>query len=528
LNVAFDSLLANLMVSGTPSAATGASLVPGRAQPARRREHVVLALSLLAFALLAARVWPHTVDDAFISFRYARNCTEGHGLVFNPGERVEGYTNFLWVVLLALGIKLGVTPEWASRLLGLAAAAGTIAVVAQCAARRMSPVPAMIAPVLLALHPALSVWATGGLETALFGFLVTWGACRVVDEMDGAGVTLASAVIVALAALTRPEGAAVGVVLSAVIVLLGGRSSAGRRRWAVWTAAFIAVWAPYFLWRWSFYGRLLPNTFYAKVDLGGAQIARGLAYAHEFGKVTGYWLLPLLGGLVYARPVRPVVVLGSLVAVFSAYTIYVGGDGLPMYRFFVPVLGPLMILAALGCEGWWSRFGHGKVLVGVGAVVFAAAAASLRPHFAGRDFEYVRQDIREVDAWRKIGLWFKDHAVPGASLAVLPAGAMPYYSQFPTLDLLGLNDVTIAHTAVAMGRGQAGHEKFNLGYVLSRAPTYIVVGVYGLRAGAPRVAVDPYYPIEFALLRSPEFQAHYRPVVAETPDGFFTFFARID
>lgn len=490
---------------------------------------MVLALFLLVFAVLAARDWPHTVDDAFISFRYARNWAEGHGLVFNPGERVEGYTNFLWVVLLALGIKVGVAPEWASRVLGLIAAAGTIVVVGRWAAQRLSPLPAMIAPALLALHPALSVWATGGLETALFGFLVTWGACRVVDEMDGGGVTPGSAVIVALAALTRPEGVVVGVMLSALVVCLNGKSSVARMRWVVWTTVFFAVWTPYFLWRWSFYGQLLPNTFYAKVDPAGGQIARGVAYVHAFGKVTGYWLLPLLGGLVCARPARPVVFLGSIVAVFTMYSIYVGGDGLPMYRFFVPVLGPLLILTALGCEGWRSRFGPGKVLSGLGTVVLAAvAAASLQPHFAGRDFEYVRQDIREVDAWRKIGLWFKDHAAPGASLAVLPAGAMPYYSRLPTLDMLGLNDVTIAHTEVTMGRGQAGHEKFNLEYVLGRAPTYIVVGVYGLRTGTPRVAVDPYYSIEFALVRSPEFQAHYRPIVAETPDGFFTYFARID
>src|SRR3954454_23338088 len=83
----------------------------------------------LATALLVphALLFDFVNDDAYISFRYARNLAEHGQLVFNLGERVEGFTNFLWTVLLAAGIKLGVDPVISSRLLGLMFAVGTLA-----------------------------------------------------------------------------------------------------------------------------------------------------------------------------------------------------------------------------------------------------------------------------------------------------------------------------------------------------------------------------------------------------------------
>ncbi|HNS73548.1 MAG TPA: hypothetical protein PKI81_09100, partial [bacterium] len=85
----------------------------------------VLAL-LLLFALLAATLWPATLDDAFISYRYARHLVEGHGLVFNPGERVEGFSNLLWVLLLSPFIALGWEAETASKLIGAACGLGAL------------------------------------------------------------------------------------------------------------------------------------------------------------------------------------------------------------------------------------------------------------------------------------------------------------------------------------------------------------------------------------------------------------------
>lgn len=495
----------------------------------RRRAWTLAGVSLALFGVCAWRWWPHLVDDAFISFRYARHLATGVGLVFNPGERVEGYTNFLWVVLLALGVEAGVEPETSSRVAGLLAGVVMVVVVSHCAVRRCRTVAAWVGPLLLATHPALAVWATGGLETSLFACLVSVAACLLLDEIEGPGMRPRSAAVVGVAALTRPEGIAVAVWLLVLALAAQGPGKGVRGKWATWVGVVMLFWGPLMAWRWWYYGQLLPNTFYAKVGAEWAQVGRGFAYAHAFGLLSAYWLVPALVGLAFARPLRPILMLGGLVLGLFGYVVAVGGDGLPMYRFFVPILGPLMLLVSLGCEGWGSRIASSRVRgATVAAFGIVAAAMAGRAHFAGPDYAYVRQDIREVAAWRRIGLWFRDHAAPGASLAVLPAGAMPYYSGLPTVDMLGLTDATIAHTEVPMGKGQAGHEKYNLGYVLDRAPTYVVVGVYRLVVGQPRIVVEPSYPVEFALLGSEEFRRRYRPLVAETSDGSFTYFGRIE
>src|ERR687883_553373 len=75
-------------------------------------------------------VFNFVTDDAFISFVYSRNLAQHGQLVFNLGERVEGYTNFLWTVLLALGLKLGVAPDVAARVLGTGFGIATLVVCA--------------------------------------------------------------------------------------------------------------------------------------------------------------------------------------------------------------------------------------------------------------------------------------------------------------------------------------------------------------------------------------------------------------
>ena len=83
-------------------------------------------LALLAFLAYGARRF--LLDDAFISFRYARNLLEGNGLVWNPGERVEGYSNFLWVLELAgIWAATGVPPEEAAWWLSVAYTVATLA-----------------------------------------------------------------------------------------------------------------------------------------------------------------------------------------------------------------------------------------------------------------------------------------------------------------------------------------------------------------------------------------------------------------
>ena len=149
-----------------------------------------LPLLLICLALLGVQVsyglCPQ--DDAFISFRYAANLAEGHGLVFNPGERVEGYTNFLWTLIFAPVIALGLDPVPVSASLGMIFSLALLWSSWELAGRRW------LVPLLVASFPGLSLEAVQGLETVAFAFLV----CQALRGEKN------WAVWAGLAALTRP------------------------------------------------------------------------------------------------------------------------------------------------------------------------------------------------------------------------------------------------------------------------------------------------------------------------------------
>ena len=148
------------------------------------------------------------VDDAYISFRYGQNLLAGHGLVFNAGEKVEGYTNFLWTLLMAPLMGVGLPPGPVAIVLGALSALGTL-VVAFLLMRRLMPEGGALATVpglLLAVDGSFSLWSVSGLETAAFTFLVTLGALAYLWEWEDEESFPWSGVLFALAALTRPEG----------------------------------------------------------------------------------------------------------------------------------------------------------------------------------------------------------------------------------------------------------------------------------------------------------------------------------
>ena len=281
-----------------------------------------------------------TCDDAFISFRYARNFVRGHGLVFNVGEAVEGYTNFLWTLGVALGMVLGVDPiDW-SQVWGLvswAGLGGLLAVQAHRAQRWPVSVWAWAA------FPYGHVFATGGLETMSFAALSAAGLgwAWMGDTRRDALVT---GLLAALALLSRPEG---GLVVVAVLVLAAMRS---RRHSAAVLLPIVLLVVPWLGFKLSFYGELLPNTYYAKSS-GGARWADGAAYlALFFGSngvlATGLaaWLLPQAAPQKGSRGGSWVI--AAYLGVYLVHIARAGGDF--MYaRFCIP----LIPFACVGLEG---------------------------------------------------------------------------------------------------------------------------------------------------------------------------------
>jgi len=489
-----------------------APLLPGSAAAgASPRAARIAALLAAAVYLVHALSTRRVVDDCYITFRYVRNWVAGHGPVFNPGERVEGYTNFLWTALLALVHR--VAPEIdlldAARALALACGALLLLLVARrsFARRPEDGLLRAFAPLLLALHAPIAVWSTGGLETMLFALLVFSAALvELESERSGRGSWRAPALL-ALATMTRPDGIAF---LGALALARAFRDRAGgppRWRHALGgVLVFALLFAPYFAWRWSYYGQLLPNTVYAKVGGRLAQVRRGVDHVWSWGRDTGFALaLPPLLALAWQRREPWVRLFALTAALGGAWVVAVGGDSLGMFRFIVPLAPFLALLAQEGLLELARRLGgpaggRRRAAVALTAAVMCAAAVwGARPSLIRRLFperfrfterlsgltfpgdgivhSYAWFDHYFVDRLAAAGRWLDRNAPPDAWVASSPAGAIGFHMRQPLLDMLGLNDVHIARQPVAtMGSGRAGHEKGDGRYVLSRRPRYVLMG----------------------------------------------------
>ena len=222
------------------------------------------ALLAIVLALLCVASWVHQdhydfqTDDAYISYRYAHNWALGAGPVFNRGERVEGYTNFLLVAFLALVRRLGGDIVVASRTLGTLSCWGLIAAMFWMMRSQLgrSPAFALAGAAALALHAALSTWARSGLETLPLAFLVLLAQILFLHEHRHQRHHWRSALVFAAVALLRADGL---LFLGGAVVFLLLRRQPPRAL-ASLVLPFLGVLLPYFCWRWNYDGWLLPNT----------------------------------------------------------------------------------------------------------------------------------------------------------------------------------------------------------------------------------------------------------------------------
>lgn len=428
---------------------------------------------MTAAFVVHARAWEFLCDDAFISFRYARNLAEQGALVFNPGERVEGYTNFLWVVVLAACHALGVAPPRAAPVLtGLGALAGLVAavLVASVLRRRLggSSDPRLhaldlVPAALLVSLPEHMVWAHGGLETSWAAALVLGSIAAWSSDRPRLAAGLAAA-----AALLRPDAllplAVFGLawlgVVSAPVLVRERRAALARlpRRRLVQAALVLVV--PvlvHLLWRRSYYGAWLPNTWFIKAHGALLRDTYGQAYVLA-------WLhaLPLAYTAPLALLLRPrhLLLVLPLVAIV-AYGWSVGGDFMAYGRFYAAATG---LYAAL--VGWLladaarllARIAPARMAATLPVLLglLVAAASGQRAH-ARWQADMARpsgwldgqwEGVAAMDRFARVGLavgeWMHDNLPPDTLVSVGAAGAVPYGAGLPVIDAYGLVDPGLA------------------------------------------------------------------------------------
>jgi arabinofuranosyltransferase len=469
----------------------GAPAGPGEALArGRLRAAGPLALAGLGAALLGL-AWANRFvqDDAYIAFRYARHLAEGLGPVFNAGERVEGYTSALWVLLLAGALRAGADPVAASVALGLAAFLGSLLLTYRLArSLGLSPAGAATAVLVLGTNYSFSAYATGGLETSLQACLAT-AALALLAASEAAGRwsgrrLLALSLVGAAALLTRLD-AAVLLAPAGALALADAARGAGRggeraRRLALLLAPGGAIVGGWFAWKLAYYGAVLPNTFHAKVD-GVPPLVAGGYYLALF--LMTYGLAPavaLAAGAPWPARRRTRLALWATLALWAAYVVWVGGDFME-FRLWVPVL-PLLLVLVVGAVWTLAHRPLWRVLVPAALVACSAF------HAVTQDLPHLVEPVRDLGAhvgrhWGPAGRALR-RAFPdgGVRIATTAAGALPYLSRLETVDMLGLNDAWVARHG-RPHRGRPGHQRLAPLAYLQRRHVHLLIGNPAVVAG---------------------------------------------
>ncbi len=486
---------------------------------AARRMPAGISLALLAiilgvlFVLQLRHFSPFMTDDAYISLRYSQRLLQGHGLTWNDLRPVEGYTNFLWVLICAGLGALGMPLPFAAHLLGIVTTllvlVALIVYVYRNYPARLHFISALIAGSAMVLSSPFSMWSLGGLEQPLLACTLMWAALQMLGWLDEAEPSTRTAMgiglLLGLACISRADAALFTAAFYPAAVIADGisvRSVVSRARILPLPILFFVG---QLIFRKMYYHEWLPNTAYVKVAFTGHRLYTGIRYVcYAIRTDIVFLLLVAIGSYALWRAGRKkaVVFLLTVGTIWTVYLAVIGGDIFPAYRHFEPLIALFGFLVA-GCglllvdrAGAWKRGVMAGVLV-LTALVATSDAMSDQEHW-------------ELEG-ESLGLFL--HQAFGAQQALLSsdaAGVVPFYAELPVLDPLGLNDYHIAHEASRVrGHGWVGHELGDGKYILDKKPDLLLFSSFE--------DDSPGFPADDQIVSDPRFAQYYQEVRFDTP-----------
>lgn len=474
-------------------------------------------------------------DDSYISFRFVKNFVEGKGLVFNPGERVEGYTNLLWVLILSVFYAMKMNIESISQYLSLGFSILVLFQIFKISSLvefkgennkgktvQSSYLFNFIPVVLMVLTGAFNFWAISGMETGMFIAFVLAGIFYYIKNKNSGAPNYLFSIYIFLASLTRPEGLYFfGLIILHKVIISIREHKAGfikdifSKNNLITYAAYIIPTALLMLFRLSYYGYPFPNTAYAKTGFSITYLTAGWTYFKNFFEAY------MLYGVVFALPLFlfkkkenffEVSLMYLLTIFYSIYIIIVGGDVLKQFRFFLPVLPLIYILFGKFLEDVALRMkskGSGSIKTGLAIALGVSIILGIINY--NNQKEAIKKDVETenglVEKMKSAGLWFKNKQTQLGRPLVLAAttiGAVSYFSDVIVIDNLGLTDETIAHKPLFVPEVSAMNlnwkeRKYNAEYVLFRKPDYIYFST----------GIKPSAYAEIALLTYDDFLKNY-------------------
>jgi hypothetical protein len=419
---------------------------------------IVLFCYLLILQIQA--IWPFTVDDMYISLRYARNWAAGDGLLWNiDAPPVEGYSNFSFVVLGALSFIFNTDPVFVLKTAGFTGLVATCIFVYLISRfwflRRESLLPCLV----LLLYKGQIIWSVSGLETTVYqallcacvyfifrglGYPLYSGSMDTPLRKPRSVFMIYSGVFLALAGMTRPEAPALMILF--FLLICWDKPKEGRK--AHWQGvlyfclALALTYFPYFLWRWYYYGFLFPNSIYCK---GFTKTLTSLD-GHYLKLIWPFALLAVPACIRSQDKRHYFLWLPSLVYLL----LLVDADPVVAFdnRLFLPAFVLLLPLALQGLS---------QILLGIfkdrdafyTVSLFTTTcilAGTFMPWMTLSQYRYFSENPIKGETLRlQVGQWLKENASAGDNVVLGDSGLIPYLSQLNFTDSYCLNNLAMAH-----------------------------------------------------------------------------------
>jgi arabinofuranosyltransferase len=397
-----------------------------------RRNLVIIFIATVAVRLVFNILTRFTVDDAFITFRYAENMAMGHGFVYNEGQHVLGTSTPLFTLMLALFSLLSVSPIRAAMFISLVSSGITAMVIYRLALllrfTHWSWVPALI----YMLWPRTLVGDTCGMETAFFTMLVT--ASFYYQHRRLIFYALATAT---LAAVTRPEG------LFLILVLLAYNGYRNRDKLLQYLSTPLFIIVPWLSFSYFYFGSVIPNSVSAKVALysrfATKPFLESLVYLMAWHNPVGWiLLLSAIGGgyWLYKKQnfgrLEIVWLVGMILFYAFSRTHIFFWYVLPVYPLYLLFAGALLPLLSdrVGLLAKQSR------ACGAAIAVVLVALAAVGNYRAADYYSTYQEHLENIH--KAIGHYLYSHARADDLVAAEDVGYMGYYSKKRILDRDGL------------------------------------------------------------------------------------------
>lgn len=460
------------------------------------------------------------IDDAGISFAYARNLANSDGLTAWPGTKpIEGYSNFLWVLLFAVLHLLSLfDPIMTPKILGVIFTASSLVIVLKiCKALQVHTWYVLLINLLLVANAPLLIWSNSGLENAMYLTLFLWLILLSIktsvspNTRNLIGVTTLSLLLI----LTRPEGLIYVAVFPLVMLTSQSSFKLKFKTISIYVLPLILLTGIYLWWKWSYYGSIIPNPYFAKKESYFHQLINHQqplkALFEKFNYLSfgigGRWAIVLLGLLNLLLPVQflfsqrerkyDVLIFAFLLSELAFFIL--PNDWMGELRFATLFIVTSYLVIAIVLKTLLDKYTVPKWLI-VGLLVLFGSYHYF--HFVNRTIDF---KANKVASFLTVKEFYTDRfnhyayilKLPDASILLPDVGAMYYYSNIRVYDAAGLCDPVIARN-IHTNREQLQYYLFN-----ELKPTFI--------------SLHGRWAYLYQLDSNPQFREDYMPI-SEGPD----------